>query len=330
MKKRFVLGGWWVVAPTLLIAGLMLLLTGTSNAAPGALPRVLLTNVLFQQQTPVCQSCHPKEYADWQAAPHAKATLNPAFKDQLAKAGNQAACLTCHTTGFDPGSGKFLSEGVTCEACHGPYKEGHPKAATMQLPMASETCHVCHQQTFNEWQTSQHGAQNIQCFDCHQAHTQGLRTGSVQKLCAACHSDKQTELAHATHGISGVDCVSCHMSKESMNNAPGMMQVMAPSHSFKVSSDVCAGCHQATIHTSNKVAAANLAAGQGTANSTQMLEQAKEVPVLQQQLTALQQRLAAVRNVGVAASGFAFGFGGFAGLVLGIIGMTLWQKRGKS
>jgi len=100
MKKRFVLGGWWVVAPTLLIAGLMLLLTGTSNAAPGALPRVLLTNVLFQQQTPVCQSCHPKEYADWQAAPHAKATLNPAFKDQLAKAGNQAACLTCHTTGF--------------------------------------------------------------------------------------------------------------------------------------------------------------------------------------------------------------------------------------
>jgi hypothetical protein len=245
---RLRLGGWWAVIPTLAITGLMLFLTGTSGAAPAAQPRVLLTNVLFQQQTPVCQSCHADEYRAWQAGSHAKATLAPAFKDALSKAGDQAACLTCHTTGFDTSSGKFLSEGVTCEACHGPYRAGHPNAATMQLPMASDTCHVCHQQTFTEWQASAHAGKNIECFDCHQAHSQGLRAGSVNELCGTCHSDKQTEMAHATHGINGVDCVSCHMSKELVSNGSGM-QIMAPRHTFKVSADVCAGCHEATIHT---------------------------------------------------------------------------------
>ena len=102
----------------------------------------------------------------------------PVFQEQLAKSHNQPACLTCHTTGFDAGSGKFMSEGVTCEACHGPYKEGHPAGQTMQLPMESATRAGCAiRPPFEEWEKSQHAAKQIDCFDCHQAHTQGVRTG---------------------------------------------------------------------------------------------------------------------------------------------------------
>lgn len=37
-------------------------------------------------------------------------------------AGNEEyrkSCLKCHTTGYDPNTGKYVEEGVTCEACHG-------------------------------------------------------------------------------------------------------------------------------------------------------------------------------------------------------------------
>lgn len=29
-------------------------------------------------------------------------------------------CYKCHTTGYNPGNGQYMEEGVTCEACHGP------------------------------------------------------------------------------------------------------------------------------------------------------------------------------------------------------------------
>jgi hypothetical protein len=316
-------GGWWVIAPTLIIIGLMLALTGHSSASPAKQNNVALSN---QEQTPLCQNCHPKEYTDWQGTPHAKASMDTTFQAQFAKASDQQACLTCHTTGFDSASGKPMAEGVSCEACHGPYQEGHPNAATMQLPLASDTCKVCHETTFQQWETSLHGQKNIQCFDCHQAHTQGLRTGSVNTLCASCHNDKQTEMAHATHGINGVDCVSCHMSKSSMKSMSGM-DIMAANHSFKVSSDVCAGCHEATIHTSNTIATIQTSSS-GTTDPKQLTEKANQVPVLQQQITDLQQKIASVRNLGVAASGLSLGFGGFLGLIFGIVGTTIWQKRG--
>ncbi len=241
--------GWLVVAPTLLITASVLVFTESTAAVPDMQPRELITDVLFQEQIPVCQSCHPDEYEQWKVTTHASATLDPVFQEQLAKSPNQEACLACHTTGFDTGSGSFLSEGVTCEACHGPYKEGHPAAETMQLPMASDTCRMCHLTTFVEWETSQHAAQNIECFDCHTAHTQGLRTGSQETLCASCHPEQQTELAHATHGINGLDCASCHMSAETTVSEDGQ-KAPGHSHGFDVAADTCARCHEGTIHSS--------------------------------------------------------------------------------
>ncbi|MCK9355499.1 MAG: hypothetical protein M0P59_15330 [Gallionella sp.] len=49
-------------------------------------------------------------------------------------------CNGCHTTGFDPASGKFLEFGVGCESCHGP---GSKHAARRQQTQSSG-CALCH------------------------------------------------------------------------------------------------------------------------------------------------------------------------------------------
>ena len=84
----------------------------------------------------------------------------------------------------------------------------------MTLPMESKTCRTCHTEIFTKWEDSQHGAKNVDCFDCHVAHSQGLRLEPAEKLCSACHTDEQTKLSHEVHGISGINCVSCHMKPE--------------------------------------------------------------------------------------------------------------------
>lgn len=286
LKHARPLSGWLVVVPSILIVALILIFTPTTRADTVAPAR--LTGVIPQTAKPVCESCHPEEYAAWKNTPHA------------------------------------VGAGASCESCHGPYKEGHPDKSTMQLPMASETCKTCHAATFTEWQASLHAGKNIECFDCHNAHTQGLRTGSEEKLCAACHSGRQTQVAHATHGINGVNCADCHMAPESNATTAGSakpVQGAVRSHSFKVASDVCAKCHESTIHTSNIVASLK------TANVTNNQQQAGASPQLAAQVTSLQARIDSMRNASAVTMGLALGLGGFAGLIIGIAGTVLLQRR---
>jgi formate-dependent nitrite reductase cytochrome c552 subunit len=288
------LPGWLIVAPSLLIIALMVLFTPATNASPAP---ATLTGVVpqAQAQTPVCQSCHPQEYEAWKNTPHAQAA------------------------------------NVSCEACHGQYKPNHPDSTTMQLPMASDTCQTCHAATFSEWKDSQHADKNIECFDCHNAHTQGLRTGSEEKLCGACHSERQTQVAHATHGINGVNCANCHMAPENTGNGDAKLATDKPtqgsvrSHTFRVSSDVCAKCHESTIHTSNQVAELRQTVTKLDPAGAQ--QQADRVPAMEKQITDLQARVNSMRSAAALTMGLAFGFGGFLGLVFGIVGMALWQRR---
>ncbi len=328
--------GWLVIVMPLLIAFLVLALTETTQAAPTPQSQTpnLVSELLFQQSQPTCQSCHPEEYAAWKDTVHAKAALDPAFKEQFAQSHNQGDCLKCHTTGFDKDSGKFAWEGVTCEACHGAYKQGHPAAQTMQLPMESSTCRVCHETAFQEWEKSTHAQAKIECFDCHKSHTQGLRTGSTDTLCAACHNDQQTQLKHSIHGISGVDCGSCHMVTEQKNTAGAMdttgVNIEAKSHSFFVPADVCNRCHSDTIHPSGGATANNAslpvaevrAAGAAAPAGTDAVRTGE----LEGRISDLQGRLNALRDTAVVSMGLALGFGGFAGLLLGIAAMSLWRR----
>lgn len=315
---------WIVVVPTLAVVVLALAFTQSTGAAPAPQPRTVASAALVAEQHPPCQSCHPDEYEAWKDTVHANASLDPVFQEQLAQSHNQQTCLACHTTGFDTGSGEFLSAGVTCEACHGPYKPGHPAAETMQLPMASETCRMCHLSTFEQWEHSQHADRSIECFDCHMAHTQGLRTGSEEKLCSACHPERQTEFAHATHGISGLNCASCHMFAEAGGTATSGQAAVA-NHNFKVAADTCAQCHQDTIHVSNKLP--QLRETVAELDTNQLQEKAARVPELEQNVNDLQSRIKSLRDVAVVSMGLALGVGGFIGLLVGILGMALWGKR---
>ena len=328
-KQRLPVKGWVVILPTLIILALVLLLTESTSAAPSpSHPRVTSSQLTFQEQQPLCQTCHPDEYNVWKNSTHAQATLDPVFQEQLAKSHNQDDCLKCHTTGFDTGSGKFMSEGVTCEACHGAFKEGHPAGQTMTLPMDAGTCRMCHEAAFSEWEKSKHAEQKIECFDCHQAHTQGLRTGSPETLCAACHTDEQTKLAHSIHGISGVDCGSCHMAKTMTDTASANgMAISASSHSFAVPADVCNRCHSSATHPAGN---AQIKAPQTDVTGAMEAQQSTpRVKELESEVTDLEAQVNSVRNLAVLSMGLALGVGAFFGLLAGVVGMSLWHARAR-
>ncbi len=106
--------------------------------------------------------------------------------------------------------------------------------------------------------SKQAGSKNVDCFDCHVAHSQGLRLEPAEKLCSACHTDEETKLSHEVHGISGINCVSCHMKPEKAAQPDASGKTEMSSHSFLVASDVCAGCHSGSIHNEASVKASQL------------------------------------------------------------------------
>jgi hypothetical protein len=126
-----------------------------------------------------CKMCHNaekvgKQYAKWEATPHAKAfkVLQTPEADKVAadrgsktKAAETPECLGCHVSGQSVAGAEFdakysKEEGVSCEACHGAgagYKTLHmkkenldkAKAAGMLLPniadgSAEKLCVTCH------------------------------------------------------------------------------------------------------------------------------------------------------------------------------------------
>ncbi len=68
-------------------------------------------------------------------------------------------CYECHTTGYDEETGKYLEEGVTCEACHGPgqlyvYFMSQGKVEEAQrlskLGFSYDVCGKCHMARHHE------------------------------------------------------------------------------------------------------------------------------------------------------------------------------------
>jgi len=97
-----------------------------------------------------CKLCHMKQHKVWSASEHAKAfgVLKP--EEQ-----KDPKCLACHVTGY-PRTRQVNAEteGVQCEACHGPGslyikihpkkdKEGARKAGMIAKP-DPESCKSCH------------------------------------------------------------------------------------------------------------------------------------------------------------------------------------------
>lgn len=198
-----------------------------------------------------CAPCHQDIHQEWQVTRHAQAFSSPIFQQNWEEIGSEFTCLSCHTTGYDPATNDYAFEGVTCEACHGPFQGDHPNVP-MPIKADHELCSTCHKTTTDEWQSSVHGQADIQCQSCHDPHAQRPKAENVTALCSNCHKERGSSYTHGTHADAGLECSNCHMFTDPRFSAP--IEGLVPTgHTFAVGSLACVGCHQDTVHTRNTI-----------------------------------------------------------------------------
>jgi predicted CXXCH cytochrome family protein len=230
------------------VLGALLSFIKPVTAAPAAEPANQATGYAGSQS---CAQCHENIHTEWMNTRHAQAFSAPIFQRDWTEQGSQVSCLECHTTGYDPATGKYSEAGVTCEACHGPFQPNHPEAPMPITPNA-DLCGSCHKTTTDEWRASAHGQQGIQCQSCHDPHTQTPKADSITALCTSCHQDRGTSFTHSTHANAGLECSNCHMFTNPRTNDP-ILGLVPTGHTFTVGSDACIACHQDTVHTRDEI-----------------------------------------------------------------------------
>lgn len=282
----------------------------------------------------MCAECHSVEAEAWKDSPHARAMTNLDESVHVAcgeypEAGD-CSCLGCHTTDFDPVKRTYAYGGVSCEACHGPYVEGHPKDGVMHLDVDSSICSDCHAETHQQWQNSLHAQAGVQCIGCHLSHSQDFRL-TDEALCGACHRDRLEDFAHTAHENSEVGCTDCHLSSPAAQETAALVSAnvstgppAAPSHSFTVvSSQACVGCHGQTIH--EVVPRDDLT----QVANVQLLAMADRAPELAAQLKAAEQTNRSLRVTALVSLGLGMGIGGMLGIVFMLIIGYVVQGRAK-
>ncbi len=196
-----------------------------------------------------CAECHAEEYRQWQASPHANASLIPAFQTEFAAQGRPSYCMSCHASGYDPRTEKYVYEGVVCSDCH--YMTGNTQHPPGPVEVATDsalcgTCHTgAHAPTYDEWLVSSHSAAGIDCVDCHTPHNNGLILGDVNSTCESCHAEAKTDDIHMGQNMS---CVDCHMARQTQANGVFVVQT---GHSMSIDPGICANCH-GNIHLLSK------------------------------------------------------------------------------
>lgn len=311
--RRWLLGGGLVIALSLL-----LLLPATALAAAPS-PQ--------DEQPGVCAQCHVEETEAWQDSPHARAitALDESLVEECHEGGTgtECECLSCHTTDFDPASGSFAHTGVTCEACHGEFVEGHPGSGTMTLGVDSSICQNCHQNTFEEWQETRHAAADVQCISCHKSHSQEVRL-TDEALCASCHRDRVDDFAHTAHEEAGLTCTDCHLSNPTMDEAEPAMGGGAPSHRFEVASQVCTDCHGETIHVTEL---GGTGAQDQAVSFSEMENRSRELAT---ELEEARESNSSLRIMSLVTLGVGLGVGGILGLVLAFVLSRIIQGRSEA
>ncbi len=243
---------WLVLLTSLAIVGPVILATlfwpGQTSAVNSDIPDVATMMFGAYQSPQRCRECHEEEYQDWSTTTHALASFDPIFQTYLQKASEPGECFACHTTGYNTNSGQFVLAGVTCEACHGPYRPGHPEES-MTIARSEDLCGTCHTSTLLEWQTSRHGQVGVTCADCHEVHTQKTRVAdTTRSLCAGCHRDLDQDFTHLTHSQLDLHCVDCHLSRPDPDDVGNSVSGHAlTGHSFTVSVSECSDCHTASM-----------------------------------------------------------------------------------
>jgi predicted CXXCH cytochrome family protein len=222
-----------------------------------AIPLMLLTYAFAQASPPVdtnpqddvsegqdCKSCHPAFYETWEEGAHGQGFSDPAFQKAWQEQGEPIECLSCHVTGYDPATGTWEDEGITCERCHNPAPANHPQEP-MPVARSSELCGDCHTETYFQWQASVHRQNDLGCETCHDPHGSQLLAEDDAGLCASCHKARSSNFSHTEHSQEGLVCADCHMVDlgAQVNQAHGNKD-----HSLFVSLDACNGCHVYQMH----------------------------------------------------------------------------------
>ena len=132
-----------------------------------------------------CSHCHISIYEEWRNSAHARAYVNPVFKQQTANY-RISICLNCHApvTIFAPEKittrDYLRAEGVTCISCHllqdklhGPLNipnplPPHPVGENNPFFKQSKLCGQCHQKVYAQWEKWTPGqAPKKTCQECH-------------------------------------------------------------------------------------------------------------------------------------------------------------------
>lgn len=224
------------------------LLIGLCFALPAALTAFATGKAnTADPQVPVqkeCAECHEIIGSHWADSQHGLATSDPVFQKAWQDAGSPGECLSCHTTGYDPETNTWVSEGIACETCHSPIPTNHPEDI-MPTDISSRLCGTCHLQTHEEWADSTHAQEDLSCVRCHNPHTTELRVSDAQELCSTCHNDEVHFFGYTVHAQEGVTCLDCHLqvSDAEMGEGHG-----ARHHTFTVGMETCSNCHTLDMH----------------------------------------------------------------------------------
>jgi len=192
----------------------------------------------------ICEACHPAFYASWETSHHGQALTDPAFNEAWIAQGEKPECLVCHTTGYSIETNTWISDGITCQACHSPFSKNHP-TEPMPSDRSASLCGGCHQETLFEWQVSKHRETNLVCVDCHGQHSTTLKTEDAEALCSNCHRERASNFGHTAHSQQGLTCADCHLGPTGGEAGEGHA---AKDHSFNVRLSTCNDCHAYQMH----------------------------------------------------------------------------------
>jgi len=203
-----------------------------------------------------CVVCHTEFQMNLDNSLHGQAGKDPVFLQQWTDQGKPGACLVCHTTGYDPATATWESDGITCKACHTDTSNDHPKTP-MTVDQSPDLCGRCHSDTrfgWQGWEGSTHYQRGMNCTTCHDPHSASLKiTGSretvtkqdISALCITCHQEASMNFPYTQHNQKGVTCVDCHL--EHMETGAQTAHSI-PDHSFKASLATCNSCHADQMH----------------------------------------------------------------------------------
>jgi hypothetical protein len=238
------------------------------------------TTAQAQETDPVtqkeeCQDCHEVIHNDWSDSAHGQSLSDPVFVQAWEEKGSPDACLACHTTEFDPKTGTYEEDSVSCAVCHDPAPANHPDSI-MFTSISSRMCGDCHLDSYAEWGDSVHGQENLSCARCHNAHSTELRADTVQELCESCHEDLVHSFTETAHADEGLMCADCHLSFSDTEMGEGHGQ---RDHTFTVELETCANCHNSESMHDSTVVAASLGSHQPITEAD-MSAEAEQLPLI--------------------------------------------------